>query len=68
MRNIIWDLTFIYDVLQKHWPIAAIGGVLAVAFGFVFGRISMIITGAIVLFVVIVDLIILLVLRMRGQK
>lgn len=68
MRNIIWDLTFIHDVLQKNWPIAAIAGIVAIGLGFVFGRISMIITGAIVLFVVIVDLIILLVLKMRGQK
>ena len=68
MRNIIWDLTFIYDVLQKNWPVAAIGGALAIGIGLILGKISMVITGAIVLFVVAVDLIILLVLKMRGQK
>lgn len=68
MRNIIWDLTFIYDALQKNWPVAAIAGIVVIALGFVFGRMSMIITGSIVLFVVVVDLIILLVLRMRGQR
>lgn len=68
MRNIIWDLTFIYDVLQKNWRVAAIGGALAIGIGLILGKISMVITGAIVLFVVAVDLIILLVLKMRGQK
>ena len=68
MRNIIWDLTFIYDVLQKNWRVAAIGGALAIGIGLILGKISMVITGAIVLFVVAVDLIILLFLIMRGQK
>ena len=68
MRNIIWDLTFIYDVLQKNWRVAAIGGALAIGIGLILGKISMVITGAIVLFVVAVDLIILLVLKMRGHK
>ena len=67
MRNILWDLTFIYDILQKNWPIAAVGGITVLALGLGFGRLSMVITGAIVLFVVIVDLLILLVLKMRGR-
>ncbi len=68
MRNIIWDLTFIYDILQKNWPIAGAAGILVLVLGLVFGKLSMVIAGAIVLFVVIIDLLILLVRRLRARQ
>ena len=33
MRNIIYDLEFIHDILQKRAPVAALGGIVVFGLG-----------------------------------
>ena len=50
-----WDLDFIHDMVREGAPVAVIGGVVAIAFGILFEKPSMIIVGAFILLVVSVD-------------
>lgn len=68
MRNIIYELEFIHDSLQKHGPVAALGGVVVLALGLLSGRLEMMLAGGIVIFVVAVDFVILLVFGNRTSK
>jgi hypothetical protein len=50
-----WDLEFIHDILQRSAPVVALGGLAAIAFGYLLDKPSMIIVGSIVLLVVSAD-------------
>lgn len=50
-----WDLDFIHDMVRTGAPVAVIGGIAAIAAGFVLEKPSMIFVGAFVLLVVSVD-------------
>ena len=58
MRNVIWDLEFIYDMLRKTGPVVALGGILVIVVGFLLGKYSMIIAGSIVTLVAVIDYVI----------
>ena len=68
MRNIFIELEFIHDTLQKHGPVAALGGIVAVGLGLILARLEMILAGAIVIFVVAVDFVIMLFLGNRKSN
>jgi hypothetical protein len=48
MRNIIWDLEFVHEILKKASQVAILGGLAALAAGLVLGKISMVLAGAFV--------------------
>ncbi len=58
MRNVIWDLEFIYDMLRKSGPVVALGGILVIVIGFILSINSMVITGSIVTLVAVIDYVI----------
>lgn len=68
MRNIFYELEFIHDSLQKHGPAAALCGIVVLALGLVFWRFEMVLAGAIVVFVVAVDYVVMLVFGNRSSK
>jgi hypothetical protein len=57
-RSFSWDLDFLHEMLRKGAPVAVLGGVAAITFGFLLDKPSMILVGGIVLLVVSVDYII----------
>ncbi|MBL8181976.1 MAG: hypothetical protein JNL64_10250 [Blastocatellia bacterium] len=59
MRNVIWDLTFIYDMLHKSGPAVALGGILVIAIGLMIGKYSMVIAGAVVTLIVALDYVVM---------
>ena len=65
MRNIIYELEFVHDSLQKHGPVAALGGIVVLALGLSFGRLEMMLAGGFVIFVVAVDFV---VARLFGKR
>ena len=65
MRNIIHELTFIHDAIQKGGLAAALGGFLVIGLGLFLGKWAMVIAGSVVAFVVAVDFVIAFLLRGR---
>ncbi len=65
MRNIIYELEFIHDSLQKRAPIAALGGIVVIALGLIFGKLAMVVAGALVTLLVFVDFV---VARLFGNR
>jgi hypothetical protein len=51
-------LTFIHDSLQKGGPMAALGGIVVVAVGFILDRPGMILAGALVTLLVSADFVV----------
>lgn len=68
MRNIFWEIEFIYDTLRRGGPYALGGGALAMIVGFLLGANVMIIAGAIVTLVAVFDIIIFWFVGNREQK
>lgn len=68
MRNIFWEIEFIYDTLRRGGPYALGGGVLVTILGFVLGSNAMVIAGAIVTLVAVVDMIIFWFVGKRESK
>jgi len=68
MRNIIYDLTFIHDILQENGRVAALGGIVALALGLVFGKLAMVLAGAFVILVVCADFVVMLFLKNRKSN
>lgn len=68
MRNIIYDLTFIHDILQENGRVAALGGIVALALGLVFGKLGMVLAGAFVILVVCADFLVMLFLKNRKSN
>lgn len=65
MRNIMYDLQFIYDSLHQRAPVAALGGIVVLILGLIFGRSSMVLAGSFVIFVVACDFVIV---RLFGNR
>jgi len=65
MRNIIYELEFIHDSLKKHGPVAALGGIVVLVLGLIFGRLEMVLAGSFVIFVVACDFVIV---RLFGNR
>jgi hypothetical protein len=68
MRNIIYELTFIHDIVQKGGRVAAFGGILVLALGLVFGRLGMVLAGAFVILVVAADYFVMLFFKNRNSN
>ena len=68
MRNIIWDFEFVYNILRENRPVAALGGVAAVAAGLILGRLGMVLVGAFVTLVVAVEFVISLLFGNRNSN
>lgn len=67
MRNVIWDLTFIYDMLHKSGPAVALGAILVIAIGLMIGKYSMVIAGAVVTFIVALDCVVTFIFGKRND-
>ena len=63
-----WDLEFIHEMVRTGAPVAVIGGVAAIAFGFLLDKPSMILVGGFILLVISVDYIIYHLFGGRGSK
>ena len=57
-RSFAWDLEFLHNMLRTSAPVAVVGGLAAIAFGFVLEKPSMILIGAFVLLVISADYIV----------
>ena len=68
MRNIIWDLEFIHEILKRNRPVAALGGVAVIGVGFALGRWGMVAAGAFVTLVVAVEFILSLIFGERNSN
>lgn len=68
MRNIFWEIEFIYDTLRRGGPYALGGGALVMIVGLVLGSNAMIIAGAIVTLVAVFDIIIFWFVGNRESK
>lgn len=68
MRNIFWEIEFIYDTLRRSGPYALGGGLLVTIIGFGLGSNTMVIAGAIVTLVAVVDMIIFWFVGKRESK
>ena len=68
MRNIFNELAYIHDSLRGHGPKAALGAIVVVALGLIFGRLEMVLAGSVVIFVVLVDFVIMLFQRNRNSS
>jgi hypothetical protein len=50
-----WDLEFIHEMVRTGAPVAVLGSLAAIAFGYLLEKPSMILVGGIILLVVSVD-------------
>lgn len=65
MRNVIWDLEFIYDTLRRGGLYAIGGGFVAMIFGFILDKMGMIAVGGIVTVLGAIDYVVTGFLRKR---
>jgi len=68
MRNVIWDIEFIYDTLRRGGLYAIGGGFVAMIFGFVLDRMGMVAVGGIVTVLGAVDYVVTSLLGKRKSN
>jgi len=60
MRNIIWDIEFVFDVIRKGGPYALLGGVVAIVGGLLLSKPLMLLVGGVLIIAVGLDYVIAL--------